>query len=87
MIARRDLHRASSLLHFRPRSFISFDRIAGIDQKTRAVAGVAELVDARDSKSRFFGSVGSIPTAGTGFFCSVWRLSPFKHWYSRLPGI
>ena len=28
-------------------------------------AGVAELVDARDSKSRFFGSAGSIPAAGT----------------------
>jgi hypothetical protein len=27
-------------------------------------AGVAELVDARDSKSRFFGSMGSIPIAG-----------------------
>jgi hypothetical protein len=26
---------------------------------------VAELVDARDSKSRFFGSMGSIPIAGT----------------------
>ena len=33
--------------------------------RLRAEAGVAELVDARDSKSRFFGSVGSIPTAGT----------------------
>jgi hypothetical protein len=35
---------------------------------------VAELVDARDSKSRFFGSMGSIPIAGissldvVGFF-------------------
>ncbi len=28
-------------------------------------AGVAELVDARDSKSRFLGSMGSIPIAGT----------------------
>jgi hypothetical protein len=27
-------------------------------------AGVAELVDARDSKSRFLGSKGSIPFAG-----------------------
>ena len=27
-------------------------------------AGVAELVDARDSKSRSFGSAGSIPAAG-----------------------
>ena len=27
-------------------------------------AGVAELVDARDSKSRFYGSAGSIPAAG-----------------------
>ena len=31
----------------------------------RTRAGVAELVDARDSKSRFFGSVGSSPTTGT----------------------
>ena len=29
------------------------------------VAGVAELVDARDSKSRDFGHVGSSPTSGT----------------------
>ena len=28
-------------------------------------AGVAELVDAPDSKSGSFGSVGSIPTLGT----------------------
>ncbi len=28
-------------------------------------ADVAELVDALDSKSSFFGSVGSIPTIGT----------------------
>ena len=28
-------------------------------------AGVAELVDARDSKSRFLGSVGSSPTTRT----------------------
>lgn len=27
-------------------------------------AGVAELADARDSKSRSFGSVGSIPSTG-----------------------
>lgn len=41
-------------------------------------AGVAELVDARDSKSRFLGSMGSIPIAGIfqkplfykGFLCS-----------------
>lgn len=32
------------------------------------VAGVAELVDARDSKSRDFGHVGSSPTSGTKFF-------------------
>lgn len=31
-------------------------------------AGVAELVDARDSKSRFFGSMGSIPIAGIFLF-------------------
>ncbi len=31
-------------------------------------AGVVELVDTRDSKSRFFGSAGSIPAAG--IFCS-----------------
>ena len=30
-----------------------------------SVAGVAELADARDSKSRFLRSVGSIPTAGS----------------------
>ena len=30
-----------------------------------AVAGVAELADARDSKSRSARSVGSIPTAGS----------------------
>ncbi len=30
-------------------------------------AGVAELVDARDSKSRFLGSVGSSPTTRTTF--------------------
>ena len=30
----------------------------------REAAGVAELVDARDSKSRFLGSMGSIPIAG-----------------------
>ena len=29
------------------------------------IAGVAELVDARDSKSRDFGHVGSSPTSGT----------------------
>ena len=29
------------------------------------IAGVAELADARDSKSRSFGSVGSTPTFGT----------------------
>jgi hypothetical protein len=28
---------------------------------------VAELVDALDSKSSFFGSVGSIPTQGTNY--------------------
>jgi hypothetical protein len=31
----------------------------------RHFALVAELVDALDSKSSFFGSVGSIPTQGT----------------------
>ena len=29
------------------------------------IAGVAKLVDARDSKSRDFGHVGSSPTSGT----------------------
>ena len=33
----------------------------------RKAAGVAELVDARDSKSRFLGSMGSIPIAGIYF--------------------
>ncbi len=32
---------------------------------TTPLADVAELVDALDSKSSFFGSVGSIPTVGT----------------------
>ena len=32
------------------------------------VAGVAELVDARDSKSRDFGHVGSSPTSGTNLY-------------------
>ena len=31
-------------------------------------ASVAELVDALDSKSSSFGSVGSIPTRGTSYF-------------------
>ena len=31
------------------------------------LAGVAELVDAPDSKSGFFGSAGSIPALGTKF--------------------
>ena len=38
----------------------------------REAAGVAELVDARDSKSRFLGSMGSIPIAG------ISSLVPFK---------
>ena len=55
-------------------------RLASVEINTRALdigppetetpareAGVAELVDARDSKSRSFGSVGSIPTAGIYF--------------------
>ncbi len=32
---------------------------------TLNLAGVAELVDAPDSKSGFFGSAGSIPALGT----------------------
>ena len=41
-------------------------------------AGVAELVDAPDSKSGSFGSVGSIPTLGTtGKFKDI-QQSPVK---------
>ena len=40
-----------------------------------SVAGVAELADARDSKSRFLRSVGSIPTAGS-FFNTPYLLIP-----------
>ena len=36
-------------------------------------AGVVELVDTRDSKSRFFGSMGSIPIVG--IFANIWPLS------------
>ena len=38
-------------------------------------AGVAELVDAPDSKSGFFGSAGSIPAPGTT--CYVWVSARF----------
>ena len=37
---------------------------AGFRRCALRQAGVAELVDARDSKSRSFGSAGSIPAAG-----------------------
>ena len=40
-------------------------------------AQVAELVDALDSKSSFFGSVGSIPTLSTKWEISE-KLSPFS---------
>gem|GEM_PF-1431579 len=50
-------------------------------------APVAELVDARDSKSRSFGSVGSIPTGGTIFHidqrrysCTVAGVGAQKRW-------
>ncbi|MDG1927531.1 MAG: hypothetical protein P8I60_06120 [Flavobacteriaceae bacterium] len=41
------------------------------------LALVAELVDALDSKSSFFGSVGSIPTLSTKWETSE-KLSPFS---------
>ena len=42
-------------------------RSSGAPRFTRSptIAGVAELVDAPDSKSGFFGSGGSIPPLGT----------------------
>ena len=51
---------------------------------------MAELVDARDSKSRFFGSMGSIPIAGTpsldvvgiGFSPSLGAFSENSSWPS-----
>ena len=54
-----------------------YDKMAGffVDRQFRVIivaalsallaAPLAELVDARDSKSRFFGSAGSIPAGGT----------------------
>ena len=38
-------------------------------------AGVAELVDAPDSKSGFFGSAGSIPAPGT-IISTLWPFLP-----------
>ena len=64
---------------------------------------MAELVDALDSKSSFFGSVGSIPTQGTnpalsGFYkrlilidwyrlCVVLRLAPDLPGLSKTNGL
>ena len=38
---------------------------------THSAAPLAELVDARDSKSRSFGSAGSIPAGGTIYFLTI----------------
>ena len=46
----------------------SVERETGCMQ-TAQLAGVAELADAHDSKSRSFGSVGSIPFAGMDLKC------------------
>lgn len=43
------------------------DPSAKIEYTKRAIAEVAELADARDSKSRTYGYVGSIPTFGTHY--------------------
>ena len=46
------------------------------------IAQVAELVDASDSKSDFFGSVGSIPTLSTSrAFNLIFRLEVFLFKY------
>ena len=39
-------------------------------------APLAELVDARDSKSRSFGSAGSIPAGGTIFLFHTVQIHP-----------